>query len=329
MTRIVVACGVVLAVSSVFAGSPKIVCPEPTFDFGDRSVGEMVDAFFDLENQGDADLEIGEINLSCGCTKAEVALRTLPPGQKTRLTAKLDTSKKGHGEHRFSIRVHSNDPERPIYTLTLSGSIAHAFQVPSDLALGEIRVGEGKTATLRIQRLKDSNAEVRSVVASVPFITAAIARGPGADDGVYEIEVRVSGDAPIGLIDEVVSLRTSDPNQQQFNVRLSGKVLAEVETSISRIFFGSVSAKDQPSRDILVTQSFSQDGQDLKVLEATAGGKHLLVAVETVQEGRQYRVRVKVKPDTPPGTLIDRITITTNKVHDKTVEIPVYGLIGK
>jgi hypothetical protein len=59
---------------------PRILCEEPTFDFGSRDASETVDHTFVLRNTGTADLEIKSVQPACGCTTAELEKKTVPPG---------------------------------------------------------------------------------------------------------------------------------------------------------------------------------------------------------------------------------------------------------
>jgi hypothetical protein len=329
MVRLSFVCVALLVTCVAFAGGPQIHCENPIHNFGDRGQNEKFDVPLVLENRGDVDLRITDINLSCGCTKGDIPTKELKPGQKTSLTVAVDTSKKGPGKHDFKVRVHSNDPEHPVYTLSLRGRIVPAFSAPTDLALGDIRRGEAKTATIRVERLKGSKSVITSVNCTAPFISARITASPTGDNDFYGIELGVSSTAPAGPIDHILSMQTDDPKQRTLTVNVGGRVVSEVEVSLERVFFGPVNLKDAPARDILITQAFSRDGKDFKVLEAAAKGTHLDIAVEPVKEGQSYRVRVKVKPDTPAGALTDTLTIKTTNESFRTIEVPVYGLIRK
>jgi hypothetical protein len=329
MVRLSWVCVAILVSVVAFAGGPRIYCEKPTHEFGDRGQNEKFDVPFVLENRGDAELKIIDINLSCGCTKGDIPTKELKPGEKTTLTISVDTGKKGPGKHDFKSRIHSNDADHPVYTLSLRGRIVPAFSAPTDLALGDIRRGEAKTATIRVERLKGSKSVITSVNCTAPFISARITTSPTGDNEFYVVELGVSNTAPAGPIDHILSMQTDDPKQRTLTVNVGGRVVSEVEVSLERVFFGPVNLKDGPARDILITQAFSRDGKDFKVLEAAAKGTHLDIAVEPVKEGQTYRVRVKVKPDTPAGALTDTLTIKTTNENFKAIEVPVYGLIRK
>ena len=375
MTRILeLACGLMLLVSPALGGAPSIFCEKPIYKFGDHSQYETarepsVDVPFIIENRGDTDLIITKIHLSCGCTeyrwgdqadtkqgaphrkKKAPERKIIPPGKKERLTIVLDTldvtftTSSPGGKYDFKARIHSNDPEKPLYVLSLRGRRELAFAAPQQISLGDIHLGRGKTLTFQIRRLKRARpskhlkraeyirrlkmakSDIVGLTSTAPFISARIAKRPTGHDSRYTIEVAVLKDAPTGVIDHRLTFSTNDARQKSFDVQLTGKVIADIDVSVERILFGPVSRKTEPSREIFITQGFSKDGEDLQVLDAKIDSKHVSIETEVVKEGARYRLRIKLKPDAPVGTLMAKLVISTNKDGFKTIEIPVFALV--
>lgn len=114
---------------------PRITCEEPTFDFGSRDASETVDHTFVLKNTGTADLEIKSVQPACGCTTAELEKKTIPPGESSRISAKLSLAGRG-GSVQRPILVESNDPVDPNFQLVMKGIIGADFQItPSTMVL--------------------------------------------------------------------------------------------------------------------------------------------------------------------------------------------------
>ncbi len=355
MTRILwLACCLMLLAPQALGGGPSIFCEKPVYKFGGRSQLEnfhepFIDVPFIIENRGDADLIIGEIRLTCGCTKyrwderanttQEAPSETkkapekkiIPPGNKEKLTIAIDTAKllapTIHDFHDYRVRIHSNDPEKPLYVLKLRGSFVQDFSAPGQISLGDIHLGRGKMLTFPIRRLKGAKSDIVDVRSTAPFISAIITRRPTGRASIYTILVAVFKHAPAGIIDHRLVFRTKGAKQNSFVVPLTGKIIAEVDVSVERIVFGPVSRKTQPSRDVFITQGFSNDGKGLRILGAKINSKHVSIKTETVKKAAQYRVRIKLKPDAPLGTLTAKLVIRTNKDAFKVIEVPIYAQV--
>jgi len=122
------------------AGAPRAYVAEPEYDFGVVEDGAQVQHVFLIDNQGDSDLSILDVHASCGCTTTNISGTTVPPGDTIRLTATLTTE--GYGGSRVSktIFVKTDDPEHPVLTLRLGGTVvaATAYLVPAQDAAASL-----------------------------------------------------------------------------------------------------------------------------------------------------------------------------------------------
>lgn len=69
---------------------PNLDLPSPSHDFGLIPGRPDVAHVFAVQNTGTADLEIGNLVTSCGCTTAELSSSVIPPGQRADLTVTFD-----------------------------------------------------------------------------------------------------------------------------------------------------------------------------------------------------------------------------------------------
>ena len=87
---------------------------------------------FTLSNGGDELLIITDVIPSCGCTTATLETYELEPGQSVELPITIDTT----GFSGFVLRVidiFSNDPENPIFTLTINIDAPEAVLTPAKM----------------------------------------------------------------------------------------------------------------------------------------------------------------------------------------------------
>ena len=103
-------------------GTPHIVFQEQAHDFGKVIQGKIVEYTFTFENKGTADLLIGEVTTSCGCTAALVSNNTLKPGETGQIKVSYDSQGRA-GKVDRKITVVSNDPVEPSKELTITAMV--------------------------------------------------------------------------------------------------------------------------------------------------------------------------------------------------------------
>lgn len=82
---------------------------------------KKVRAVYKFENVGNQPVKIKEVKTSCGCTTASLAKKTYAPGERGEISATMTLPTEG-GTRKKSIYVHTDDPQNPTYTLSISGS---------------------------------------------------------------------------------------------------------------------------------------------------------------------------------------------------------------
>jgi len=92
------------------------------WDFGQVKEGDILKHEFIFENITERDLEIKDVNTSCGCTVSDVKKRMLSVGESTPLD--VEFSSKGYsGEVKQQIYVITDDPEEPLSKFVISGKV--------------------------------------------------------------------------------------------------------------------------------------------------------------------------------------------------------------
>ena len=152
-----IVCG--LGVSSLLA-EPRIVCDQPTIDFGSRDASEVVSHTFELKNTGTSDLVISAVRPACGCTTAQLDKSVIPPGETSKLGAQLSLAGRG-GEIQKPILIESNDPANPALQLTFKGVVGADFEFsPSLLTLRKDSPESPATASTVLKSLKNEPFEI-------------------------------------------------------------------------------------------------------------------------------------------------------------------------
>jgi hypothetical protein len=185
MERLMLISGIVcgFGVSSLLA-KPRIVCDQPTFDFGARDASEVVEHTFKLNNSGSMDLVISAIRPACGCTAANLTRQTIPPGESAELSTRLTLAGRS-GELHKTILVESNDPANPALQLVLVGKTTEEFEIaPAVLTLRQSSLGQSPAGTVQVKS-KEKPFRISQVIASDPSIR--VRADPMPDGSSYQI----------------------------------------------------------------------------------------------------------------------------------------------
>jgi hypothetical protein len=90
---------------------PRMEIEPEVHDFGKAKQELKLEKEFVIKNTGTADLTIGRISTSCGCTVAEPAEKVIKPGKSTTMKVTLET-RRYSGSVERTVAISSNDPRR-------------------------------------------------------------------------------------------------------------------------------------------------------------------------------------------------------------------------
>jgi hypothetical protein len=93
-----------------------------SFDFGQLRTMHRVQRQFLVKNFGSADLTIGNVTTTCGCTAALLDQKTIKPGRSATLRVTFNT-RDDRGKVVRTVVLESNDPARPKLELKLEANI--------------------------------------------------------------------------------------------------------------------------------------------------------------------------------------------------------------
>ena len=309
-------------------GSPMMVVPSKIMDAGKVSQGVIVDAVFDIVNEGDAKLIVKAVRPTCGCTVAEFD-REIAPGATGKIIAKLDT-KDFAGPISKSILVMTDDPQNPTVTLVIKADIRPFVEIlPRPLIRFNAVLNEPMNQTFIIVGADpEKSLKVSSVESSVPFLTTSMRQLSGDEliqgksKSQYEVTLSLKNDAPVGPVNAVLSVNPDLKEAPTGPVKGYGVLRAQLHVTPSQIQFGSVEAKARPGRNLIVVNNRT-DGTRVEITGAKVDDPGFDAQVTTIEEGRRYQVTVIVKADADPGSRDATLTLSTTDEVFPTVTVPV------
>ncbi|HBA85438.1 MAG TPA: hypothetical protein DCZ95_15230 [Verrucomicrobia bacterium] len=219
------------AFSAVFAApsfsqethAPKIVCEEPTFQFGSQDSSSDVEHTFVIRNDGDITLEIKQVRPSCGCTVANISEKMIAPGATANISTKLSLRGRQGPQHK-TITVESNDPNQPQLMLKLEGEATTEVQVnPLQLFYGRLTPDATVTGSVEVVVAGTNVMQITQISVDSPFLTASIETNSLGKS--FRIVVVSRPPLPEGQARGIVTLNTDHPRYSAITIPVTAFVM--------------------------------------------------------------------------------------------------------
>jgi hypothetical protein len=253
----------------------------------------------------------------------------IEPGSSADLVAKLDPQHYGGSSPRIKTYVYTNDPERHLLSLLVSAEIVPEFMVePESIDFGTVDKGEGASQTVRLKQTWREPLSIAGIETSAESISAfysEVPTGAGDDDvpgaAEYEVEVRLNPDAPGGIINGYVLVRTNIKRFAAVRLPVRAVVVGGVHSTPELLFFvarppdGNAGAIDIYGDTPFALADIESD------IEGVAWNKGTL--------GLQQRHRIlgKLEPDARPGERSGSVTVKLSRVSLEELVVPVAGVV--
>ena len=329
--------------------SPRIVVDEEVYNYGVvyEDTQDLVSHTYTLINDGTDILEIKDIKPSCGCTKAEITRKKIPPGESAELTAELKVTAR-EGRKRIRVTVFTNDPDRDRVELGLDGEVIRRWYVyPTYIDAGVIVTSQTTARQIRFtsQRLPgEPLPEILSADADNPALLVRLEKNPKvADRPLFQerttqalIEITAS-DSPQNDVRGQIVFHTNDPNQPTFTIPVRWIVEGDLSLSPrslhlvrSRYQLGGPETMEEKfsnrrslPRDSGLAVVSSRSNSSFKILSATVP-EPFDVFLSEEPSAAQAGVLVSLK-HAPPGSYTGTLAITTDRPEEQTLVATLSG----
>jgi hypothetical protein len=226
---------------------------ETTHDFGHVARGAKTEFAFELQNTYEEDVHIAEVRSSCGCTTATVSKTTLKTWEKGTVVAAFNT-RSFQGLRNSTITVVIDKPFHAEVQLNVTGYI-HSdvdFQ-PGAISFGDVEQGtavQQKVAVTFYGRSTWNITDVRSANDDLEVELSDANRQGGRT--VYQMTVRLKGDAEPGYINDTLTLVTDDRNLPTVPLTVEGKIVPPLTVSPSALFLGVLAPGQKVTKQLVV-----------------------------------------------------------------------------
>jgi hypothetical protein len=255
--------GTDLHANSEIGKQPRIFCEDPTFDFGSRDASETVDHTFVLKNTGTADLEIRRVQPACGCTTAELEKKVVPPGESSRISAKLSLAGRG-GELQKPILIESNDPTNPALQLVMKGVVGADFEIaPSTMVLRKDSLEAPVTASIIVRSLKNEKFEIFDAKSESGKLKLRWDKFP--NENAFQLTANFEEQFQPGQYGDKIIVETNHPTQKQLEIGVIVIVPSQIVVAPMKIVLDSKS--QAPVSRTIILKNPSKDSLAIDKIE--------------------------------------------------------------
>ncbi|HEY3571326.1 MAG TPA: DUF1573 domain-containing protein [Thermoanaerobaculia bacterium] len=331
-TVILALCAALLVAASLLAaGKPKATVAEPVKDAGTVPKGEKIINDFVIKNEGDADLQITNVQPACGCTVAQFD-KVIKPGATGKVHAEVDSST-FNGPISKGVSVFTNDPDHPQIELTVHANVQPYIAVKPGYARYITVQGEPQEGNI-VQTLwapDGASWDITGADSPYPYLTVTYheakpeERLPEAKGKQWKVEMKLSNNAKVGPLADYVTVHTNHPKQKVVQIPVSGFVRPVIAVTPPTADFGNIELKE-PLKRSLDIRNFATEPIKVTSIDASLP-KGIDAKLEPINEGREYQVRVVVNPGLPKGPFTGKLTIHTDSPKVPTMEVQLKGIV--
>lgn len=319
-----------VAATLLAAGSPKAVAVEPIKDAGNVAKGEKITHDFVIRNDGDAPLEITQVHPACGCTVVEFD-KTIAPGQTGKIHAVVDTAT-FNGAIAKGVTVFTNDTDAPQIELTVRAKVEPYIAVKPGYARYLTVQGEPLEGNIGQTMWATDGApfEIVKVDSPYPFLKTSFReakaeeRVPDAQGKQWKIEMLLTNDARVGPLAEYVTVHTNHPKQKIVQIPVSGFVRPVMAVTPPVADFGRIELKE-PLKRMLIVRNFASEKIIVTGIEGAPKGVE--AKLESLEDGREYQVRLTLSPELAKGPLNGKISLRTDSPKIPVIEVELKGMV--
>jgi hypothetical protein len=200
---------------------PKAQVPETTYDFGEVFEDRELTHTFTIKNNGDALLEIKDIDSDCACTAAD-SDRRIPPGGQGRIKLTIAPYSVLR-QFAKKTKVFFNDPEQPQVVLTMQGYGKPFIEIqPSHIIRFRGKAGDELRDQVRFTSHLPGHWEIKEARTNIPD-AIDIKIKPEEPGRVYVVEVR-NKRQEAGNYAGVIELFTTSEKRPRLIIRVFGEL---------------------------------------------------------------------------------------------------------
>lgn len=301
--------------------SPKISIDDLSHNFGTVSEGTIVKHSFKVKNEGNADLIIQRLVPSCGCTASNADSDLIKAGTEGAVNVEFDTTGFS-GDKLKSVKLYSNDSERPSVLLTLKGIVEPEIIIePRAVIFENVLKGSKRVQEVIVRAASGSKAKILNVTSSSQKLDLQIKE---KSNSRILLAVSLNNDnLKLGEIRERLVVNYSNNGSQEYlNIPVFAVVEGQIKVSPPVLSFGIIEGKEIIKRSLKIE---SRGTSSFNLKSIVSNHPAVTATIKPVQPGKIFVVEVALDPKKVTKQIRALMTIETSSVEDPKLYVNIYG----
>lgn len=285
-------------------------------DFGTVARAAKTEHRFEFTNPYSQPLHVRSVRTSCGCTTPMIETETVPPGGTGVILARFNTGTHT-GSRSATVTVTFDRPQFTEVQLHVKGYIRRDVVFhPGELSFGNIRDGDASQAAVDIDYAGRNDWQVLEVVSQDAFLSGQVEElGRSAGRVKYRLNARLHPDAPAGLLQTELILKTNDRNLTRIPLRVNANVQAEVAVTPQFVTLGQIRPGDSVKQVVIVR------GHQPFIITEVSSPELDIVFEPTPEPKPLHALPLTLSPKSGSGEVKGKIFVKTNLPGDQVVEV--------
>jgi len=166
-----------------------------------------------------------------------------------------------------------------------------------------------------------SGFALKSVKNDSPYIKVTESARTDGKPGAL-LHVALAPSMPPGPISDTLRIETS---RAPLRVAILGVVTGDLVVKPNQVSFGILPHHQGAVRIVRLT---NQGSRTINVLGVDSTSNSVFAQVAPVTPGKEYKLTVALRPNTPDGQIRGALTIRTDDPQQTTLIVPYYGIVG-
>jgi hypothetical protein len=274
-------------------------------DFGVVARNAKTQYVFELENPYAVDVHVQSVRASCGCTTPTITKQNLSTYEKGAIVATYNTHA-FTGKRGATLTVTFDAPRYAEVRLHVTGYIRSDIELtPNSLSFDSVEFGQEPVRSLSIRSFGNSRWSIEDGAGSTEYVDYQVVPAPAGSGAYYTLSARLKKEAPVGYFNDVIVLRTTDPNIRRLPVRVEGRITGPLSIYPSTLYLGTVPTGGQVTKKLVVRgkepfRILSVESADTRIsCQATGEAKRLhVVPIQFVAGEKTAKVAADVVVET-------------------------------
>ena len=302
-----------------------------------------------FKNAGPGILELKNLGTDCQCTVAQLGtpnpdapessaqptVLQLKPGKAEPIELTWKTNKTD-GAYRKSARIGTNDPKRPVITLTVEGTVRPSITV-TDSAIDFRMVTNDEPVVRHVALFSGDRPETKitKITSQNPDLIGVESRPLTAEECTmlktekgFSLTITLKPGNNLGNFAEEIKVETDHPSKAEVILTARGKVTGPISMVPDKVVLRDVQANSGASQSLIIWAR----GQAKVAFQVVSKPQALDVVIAPISQaadakGSKYMMTVKVNAGTPAGVILDEIVLKSDHPRATEIHVPVDILV--